>query len=70
MKVVGIDNVLDTKVVIWKKHPSSSKYWKAKMDDRVIFLRMNNFPVEPLYSLITSSEIRDFDDLPRGWVLE
>jgi len=69
LKILRIDSIKD-QLVLWKKHPSSLRYWYTDLKDELIFLRMNNFPDEPLYTLITRSEITDFDDLPEKWIVE
>lgn len=38
--------------------------------DKLILLRMNNFPEEPLYTLINGLDITDLEDKPTGWNLE
>lgn len=57
-------------MIIWQQHPSSQKCWIASIGDRTLYLRMNNFPEEPMYTLISSAMIEDFDDLPDKWILE
>ena len=69
MGIVDIDDYRN-KTISWKQHRDSKRYWLASIDDETVFLRMNNFPDEPLYSLITKSSIRDFEDLPECWILD
>lgn len=54
----------------WSKHTSNDRYWLAKFDDKTFYLRMNNFPDEPLYTFISKKQIEDLDDLPENWFLE
>ena len=69
MKIVDITDFSD-KLILWKKHELGLRYWYSEIDGDILFLRMNNFPDEPLYTLISKKTIRDYDDLPDRWVLE
>jgi hypothetical protein len=57
--------------IFWKNHPSYHRYYYTSSEaDGLILLRMNNFPDEPLYTLINGLSILDLEDLPSGWNLE
>jgi hypothetical protein len=62
--------LLKTKL-IWKKHPENNRFFY--IEDRantIILLRINNFPEEPLYTIINGSDIIDLDDIPSYWILD
>jgi len=58
------------KSIHWKKHPSMQGYWLAKVDNEIVYLRMNNFPHEFLFTVITKESIREIDELPDNWNAE
>lgn len=66
-----MDNIvlLNTKL-IWRKHPQNERYYYIEKDERIILLRINNFPDEPLYTLINGLDIMDIEDRPAIWYLE
>lgn len=64
-----IENLLKIKV-IWKKHPTSIRFFYHERGDQVFLLRINDFPDEILYTVINGLEINDMDDKPEDWVLE
>ena len=69
MRIVSFQDY-KRKLLIWKKHPSDQRYWMSSVGNQTLYLRMNNFPEEPLYTLISSTVIENFDDLPSQWILE
>ena len=56
--------------VIWKKHPLNAKFFYLKQNDQIVLLRINNFPEEPLFSLIDGLDILDIEEKPEGWQIE
>jgi hypothetical protein len=63
-------NNLFKREVFWKQHSINRRYYYTVVDDRIIYLRMNNFPDEPLYTLINDLDILDIEDRPPNWTLE
>ncbi|OJZ06257.1 hypothetical protein [Sphingobacterium sp. 40-24] len=61
---------LISSTIFWKKHPDIDYYYYNEEYDKLILLRMNNFPEEPLYTLINGLDITDLEDKPTGWNLE
>ncbi len=51
----------------WINHSSNIRYWYFEEQGKIILLRMNDFPDEPLYTVINGLEITDIDDLPKNW---
>jgi hypothetical protein len=43
--------------------------WHGIHDGEKCELKMNDFPDEPLYTLVWRGERIDFDDAPSSWVL-
>ncbi|MGE8429447.1 MAG: hypothetical protein ACN6O7_16315 [Sphingobacterium sp.] len=60
---------LISSTIFWKKHPEIGYYYYNEEYDKLILLRMNNFPEEPLYTLINGLDITDLEDKPTGWNL-
>ena len=61
---------LISSTIFWKKHPEIGYYYYNEEYDKLILLRMNNFPEEPLFTLINGLDITDLEDKPTGWNLE
>lgn len=57
------------KNIVWEKHPHNEKYYFSIQDGISIILRINNFPEEPLFTLINGLDIMDIEDLPTFWEL-
>jgi len=55
--------------IFWQKHLSNKRFFFHYEEGNLILLRINNFPEEPLYTLIDSLEIIDFDDPPQQWII-
>lgn len=66
---MDIDNDLIYKSIIWIKHPSNKKYFYAYHNSGLLLLRLNNFPDEPLFTLIKQLDISDIDDTPENWFI-
>ncbi len=56
--------------LVWILHPTNDKYFYINKDYKIILLRINNFPEEPLFTLIDGLNILDIDDRPSGWKFE
>lgn len=63
------DEILNEEI-FWRKHPRHERYFFFKKNESIILLRINNFPDEPLYTVINGLEIFDIDDRPENWTLE
>ncbi|MFF5383645.1 hypothetical protein [Pedobacter suwonensis] len=66
---------MDTKIllksnIVWKKHPVNERFFYVKQENQIVLLRINNFPDEPLFSLINGLDILDMEDRPDGWDIE
>jgi hypothetical protein len=57
------------KKILWQKHSSNERFFFHYENENLILLRINNFPDEPLYTLINGLEILDFDDAPNQWII-
>jgi len=68
MKIVNLTKIKD-KLILWNRHKSSERFWISTVDSVVVYLRINNFPEEPLYTFISEGEIFDLDDLPDRWII-
>lgn len=58
-----------TKSIYWQKHSSEVKYFYAYSDNQPLLLRLNNFPDEPLLTVIAGLEIMNLEDTPEFWVV-
>jgi len=65
-----IINKILTKEIVWGKHPTQERYFSHYEDGKLILLRINNFPDEPLYTVIDGLNILDLDDKPTVWHLQ
>lgn len=51
----------------WEKHPYSDRFFYFYDNECLILLRLNDFPDEPLLTLINGFEITDFDEYSKDW---
>jgi hypothetical protein len=58
------------KEIFWKKNISCRGYWFANIDGKLVILRLNNFPDDPLLTFINGMEIVDMVSRPKLWHLE
>ena len=56
--------------IVWKRHPNNLKYFFAEFCNRIILLRINNFPDEPLLTIIDGFEVLDVEERPLSWDFE
>jgi hypothetical protein len=56
--------------IFWKKLPNNERYFYSESFENLIYLRLNNFPDEPLFTLINGLEAIDIEDRPSGWIIE
>lgn len=66
----AIDNLLEQELN-WEPIPESERNFASdtyKEDE--CYLRMNNFPEEPLWTLFYKNESIDFDDTPNKWEIK
>ncbi len=68
MNVIKSNHLLSLSIY-WQKVKETERYYYAYQNDELLLLRMNNFPDEPLYTLINKLQISDLDNLPNTWVL-
>jgi hypothetical protein len=59
-----------SKRLIWQKERPS--HWIARVVDKIFFLRMNDFPAEPMYSVLDSENnlIGDIEEASESWDIE
>lgn len=63
MKIIDIVDFKDG-FIKWLKHPAREGYWISNYKTKTVYLRLNNFPDESLYTLISENQIEDLDNLP------
>ena len=56
------------KNILWVKK-KNTVFYEAEVEGKQIYLRLNDFPEEPMYTLIVDKEKKDLDDLPSCWKL-
>ena len=66
---MNIEKLLNEKI-IWKPEISGGIWYKTTFNGEKYKLRMNDFPDEPLYTLISNSEQIDVEDQPKSWTVE
>jgi len=62
-------NELLNESIFWQKHESHNRYFYAYNDGELLLLRLNNFPDEPLITLIRRLDIVDMEEVPMNWVV-
>ena len=53
--------------LVWDEVNNQSRYYTTIYQAEKYYMRLNNFPDEPLYTVIINDEHFDFDDLPGSW---
>jgi hypothetical protein len=56
---MNITGSLVKQSIYWQKNTSSERYFYAYNDGKLLLLRLNNFPDEPLLTLIIGLDILD-----------
>lgn len=54
--------------LVWKK--TGPGHWEAALNGKRCTLTMNDFPEEPLYTVVFDGEPMDIDDAPPSWHIE
>lgn len=55
--------------IVWEHTGDSETPYTTKVGERVLTIRLNDFPAEPMYSLLVDGEVVEFlDDWPPAWV--
>lgn len=65
---MGIEEYLE-KSIYWQKHDKENRFFYALSDTQPILLRINDFPDEPLYTLICGLDILNLEEAPDNWVI-
>lgn len=60
---------IENSSIFWQKHANSFKFFFAYDNENLLLLRLNNFPDEPLLTVINGLDIRDLDEVPVNWVV-
>lgn len=68
MKISDLVKKYELEKIIWVRS-NSNQIYNAKLGDVSAFLRMNNFPDEPSYTLFALGDALDCEDLSDGWEL-
>ncbi|QSQ23304.1 hypothetical protein JY651_50940 [Pyxidicoccus parkwayensis] len=59
---------LMTRKLSWSKVSDPEHPFRAQVDGHTLTIRLNDFPEEPMYSLlIDGKDASDFDDWPKIW---
>lgn len=57
------------KAITWNKRKDAEFPFSADIDQQKLTIRINDFPVHPLYTLLVDNKpISDFDDWPKNWI--
>ena len=63
-----VENLVNTRIV-WEATGDGEFPYRAKLGEQTLTIRVNDFPAEPLYSLLVGGDaIEDLDDWPAAWV--
>lgn len=56
--------------IYFKSVPKSERYFYTEINHVIILLRINNFPEEPLYTIIQGINILDIEEKPKNWFID
>ncbi|MCG2616966.1 hypothetical protein LZZ85_21900 [Terrimonas sp. NA20] len=51
----------------WHRNKSHHRFYYSELAGELLLLRLNDFPDEPLLTLIKGQNIWDIDDVPEKW---
>jgi hypothetical protein len=55
--------------LVWEHTGDGEMPFRTNVGERVLTIRVNDFPAEPIYSLLVDGEqVEDLDDWPGTWV--
>ena len=55
--------------IAWRQTTNPEVPWQAEFNGNSLALRLNDFPDEPLYTLLVNDNpLGDFDDWPAAWM--
>jgi len=55
--------------ILWKECSHEDGHYEAVLDGQRVFLRLNDFPDEPLYSVVRGDRKVDMEERPPNWRL-
>lgn len=64
----SLQRLLESKID-WEPTQVSEFVFQCKFEDRVVLLRLNDFPAEPLCTVVIDDTETDLIDFPTGWRL-
>lgn len=68
--MTSINDILKLKLM-WRPIPESERDFSSEnFSKEECFLRINNFPEEPLWTLFYKNASIDFDDTPENWEIK
>ena len=67
--MIADNHLLLKQSIYWQRHTLNQKYFFANYDGELLLLRLNNFPDEPLLTLINKLDILDIEETPANWVV-
>jgi hypothetical protein len=63
-----LNNLINTSIY-WQRHSENKKFYYAISDGILLLLRINNFPEEPLLTIIRGNNILDIEETPINWII-
>lgn len=63
-----INKILESKID-WEKSKTEEYFFQTIFDGRKILLRLNDFPDEPICTIIINSQETDIEEFPEKWTL-
>jgi hypothetical protein len=55
--------------LVWGMTGDSLRPWATEIDGRIVFVAVNDFPSESMYTLVAQGDAEfDFDDWPSSWI--
>ena len=62
-------NRLKVAEIDWQESPQDKYLFYTVFDNSIVHLRLNDFPEEPICTLIYEDREVNLDELPRSWTL-
>ncbi len=66
---MNIQDIIE-KRIFWHQDKKESTRFYSELNGVKVYLRINNFPEEPLYTVFLGTDSLDIEDKPVKWIIK